>query len=54
MCNCDVDYRCPNHDLEAEERYWCGLYLARPVEVDESLAYDRGDPKAFSWDDVNV
>lgn len=54
-CECDVDFHCANHDVEAEAAYWAGLYYgARPAETGESLAYESGDPKAFRWEDADT
>ena len=48
-CECDVDYRCPNHDLEAEEEFHRTAFYAKAErqaeDVSISLAYDDDDPK---------
>lgn len=57
-CECDVDFRCANHDDAAEQAYWrgqiYGFVKSLPVVVVEENylreAYEPGSPKAFDLD----
>lgn len=46
-CECDVDYRCANHDTKAEREYWSGIFVASLEEpvMELELAYEKNDPK---------
>lgn len=50
-CECDVDYKCGNHDDEAEVAYWLGQWkptVREPSEADIELAYEPSDPKRYA------
>lgn len=48
-CYCEDDYRCDNHDLEAESAYWGSMYRSERKEVRVDLdAYERGSAKRFA------
>lgn len=49
-CECDVDFRCPNHDTEAEAREWS--WLAQPEWwLGDGGGYDLDDPKHPTYAD---
>lgn len=43
-CRCDVDFRCPNHDGEAEAREWSAFVQPEWWLVTDG-GYDLNDPK---------
>lgn len=47
-CECDVDYTCPNHDTEAEARYFSTRLAPEPVKVRDAHGFDD------RWDDVEL
>jgi len=50
-CYCDNEGRCDNHDWDAAESYWSGVYQSnrgwKPLSPgpDPALAYEKNDPK---------
>jgi hypothetical protein len=40
-CQCDSEWRCNNHDLDAEAAWW--------APAPDPVAYDRDDPKRPGW-----
>ena len=46
-CACDEDYNCGNHPDES--LLWMQQYYMQHT-IDQSLAYDRGDPKSGEYD----
>lgn len=52
-CECDVDFRCENHDLEAEEyEFLVGWRRRRRGRgVDQAGGYELDDPKHPDWFD---
>lgn len=47
-CLCDVDYTCPNHDTEAEARWFEQRLAPEPVKVRDAHGFDD------RWDDVEL
>lgn len=39
-CECDVDFRCPNHDTDAEEAYYRGIVDRDPLPKAAEHGFD--------------
>ena len=46
-CTCDADYNCGRHPDESMA--WYAQYRMQHT-IDQSLAYDKGDPKSGAYD----
>lgn len=50
-CKCDEDYRCDNHDRDAEHDYWAGFFGKAIVQPKDDAP--RG-AKAFDVNEVDL